>query len=139
LIHEVEEEGREMNGAARSPYGRELILDLHECEVGMFTREHIERYFVDLCELIDMKREYLFWWDDVGLPEDKCQTEPHLKGTSAVQFILTSNVTVHALDLLGNLYVNIFSCKEFDSNEATAFTMAFFGGCLVNRQEIARQ
>lgn len=128
-----------MKVETQAAYGKELILDLHECSVAVFSRKHIERYLVELCELIDMKREDLFWWDDVGLPEEECQTEPHLKGTSAVQFLLTSNVTIHALDLLGNAYVNIFSCKEFDSDEATSFTMAFFGGCLVNRQEIVRK
>ena len=120
-------------------YGKELVLDLHECDPAMFTRAHLERFFADLCDLIDMQREDLHFWDDAGVPPEDCQTEPHAKGISAVQFILTSNITIHALDLLGNVYVNIFSCKEFDANEATAFTMAFFGGRLVNRQEIVRR
>lgn len=121
------------------PYGKELILDLHECDPAMFTREHLERFLVDLCELIDMRREDLHFWDDEGLPIEEHQTAPHLKGTSAVQFLLTSNVTIHTLDLLRSVYLNIFSCKEFDANEATAFSIAFFGGCLVNRREIDRQ
>lgn len=120
-------------------YGKELILDLHECDAAMFTRAHLERFFAELCDLIDMRREALHFWDDEGLPPEECQTDPHLKGTSAIQFLLTSNVTIHTLDLLGNVYVNIFSCKEFDANEATAFCAAFFGGCLVNRQEIVRR
>lgn len=120
-------------------YGKELILDLHECDPGTFDRKSLERFFVDLCKLIDMRREDLHFWDDEGLPEEECQTEPHLKGTSAIQFLLTSNVTVHTLDLLGNVYVNIFSCKEFDANDATSFCIAFFGGCLIQRQEIVRQ
>lgn len=120
-------------------YGKELILDLHECDVFMFNRERIEGYFVGLCELIDMEREDLFWWDDVGLPQVECQTDPQLKGTSAIQFILTSNVTIHTLDLLGNVYVNIFSCKEFDAGAAARFTASYFGGKIVNRVEIVRE
>ncbi len=119
-------------------YGHELILDIHECDTATFNRESLTRYFVDLCELIDMQREDLHFWDDEGLPEEEWQVDPNTRGISAVQFILTSNVTVHALELLRTVHVNIFSCRDFDHNEATAFTMAFFGGCLVNRQEIER-
>ena len=37
-------------------YGKELILDLHNCQVGRFAREGIAQYFVELCELIGMER-----------------------------------------------------------------------------------
>ncbi len=32
------------------PYGRELILDLHDCDPTIFTREKIELYCVELCK-----------------------------------------------------------------------------------------
>lgn len=120
-------------------YGKELVLDLHECDALLFNRTDLEIYFVELCALIDMQRCDLHFWDDVGVPEEERQTEPHLKGTSAVQFMLTSNVTVHALDILKSLYVNIFSCKEFDSDAATRFTTEYFSGRLVNREDIVRR
>ena len=68
------------------------------------------------------------FWDDVGVPEDEQQTSPQTKGTSAVCFILTSTIVVHTLDLLGAVYVNIFSCKEFDPAAAERFTREWFGG-----------
>ncbi len=119
-------------------YGKELILDLHECDPSTFTRESIERYFKELCELIDMERCELYWWDDVGVPDDEKQTDPHLKGTSAVQFILTSNITIHTLDLMGNVYLNIFSCKDFDSWAAADFSKKWFGGRIVEMHVIER-
>ena len=109
------------------PYGVELILDLHGCDTRRFTRNSIREYFRDLCVLIDMEQCDLHFWDDVGVsPEDR-QTDPRTKGTSAVQFILTSTVVVHTLDLLQAAYVNIFSCKSFDSNAAARFTANWFG------------
>mgnify|MGYP001408611741 CR=1 FL=1 len=78
-------------------YGIELILDLHDCDVSTFTRDSISDYFAQLCDLIDMKREDLHFWDDVGLDEEDKQTSPHTQGTSAVQFILTSSIVIHAL------------------------------------------
>jgi S-adenosylmethionine/arginine decarboxylase-like enzyme len=120
-------------------YGKELILDLHDCVVGRFNRDSIKAYFVQLCELIDMKREDLHFWDDEGVPENERRTEPHVVGITAVQFILTSNVTIHALDLLKKVFVNIFSCKEFDVDKATQFTQRWFGGHIENCHVIKRR
>ena len=114
-------------GRASDKYGVELILDLHGCDRATFTRDSISAYFERLCELIDMKREDLHFWDDVGLPEEDRQTSPHTQGTSAVQFILTSSIVIHTLDQLEAVYINMFSCKMFDPEVAEKFTVAWFG------------
>jgi S-adenosylmethionine decarboxylase len=113
--------------ASREAYGLELILDLHGCNAGRFTRREIEQFCEELCQLIDMDRCDLHFWDDIGVPEDEQQTNPKTKGTSAVQFILTSTIVIHTLDLMKAAYVNIFSCKEFDTDEAAKFTAKWFG------------
>lgn len=101
-------------------YGIELIIDMHGCDTHTFTKENLEKYFVDLCDSIGMKRhgKPLFWHDN--------SNTPHLKGVSAIQFIETSNIVVHALEILESTFVNIFSCKEFDTKKAEAFTKNFF-------------
>ena len=76
----------------KQAYGQELILDLHGCDANRFTRSAIERFCEELCELIDMERCDLHFWDDVGVPEGERQNSPKTKGTSAVQFILTSTI-----------------------------------------------
>jgi S-adenosylmethionine/arginine decarboxylase-like enzyme len=119
-------------------YGKELILDLHCCNSRKFRRSAIKKFFIEICDLIDMKRCDLFWWDDYGLPKEKCQTEPHLKGISAIQFIMTSNITIHTLDILGRVYLNFFSCKDFDSKKAANFSKKFFEGTIVNCKVIER-
>ena len=65
-----------------NPYGAELIIDLHECDLdGLVNKEKLTEFFVTLCEKIDMKRhgDPLFWEDYSDLP--------HLNGVSAMQFI----------------------------------------------------
>lgn len=109
------------------PYGKELILDLSDCNVETFTRESIGNYFDELCELIDMQAEDRHFWDDEGLPPEQCQTNPKTCGISAVQFIITSTIVLHSLTKLGKVYINIFSCKDFDSDEARDFTIKWFG------------
>jgi S-adenosylmethionine/arginine decarboxylase-like enzyme len=85
-----------------------------------------------------MKAEKLCWWDDYGLEPEFQQKEVHTKGTTAVQFILTSNITIHTLDLLNNVYINVFSCKDFDADLAMKFSEEWFKGKIVNSQIIER-
>lgn len=115
-----------MEKIPRKPYGFELLMDLHGCDTSKFNRESLDRYFEKLCKAIDMQRCERYWWDDVGVPEEEEQTSPHTKGTSAVQFILTSTIVVHTLDLLKSVYVNIFSCKSFDKEVAEQITKEWF-------------
>ena len=107
-------------------FGYELVLDLCECDIGTFNRESIDGYFKKLCETIDMVQCERYWWDYEGVPEEERPTETHLLGTSAVQFIMTSNIIIHTLDLTGLAFINIFSCKSFDSIEATRITKEWF-------------
>ena len=109
------------------PYGQELILDLHDCDSSRFNRQDIEEFLEQLCERIEMERCDLHFWDDVGVAEEEKQTNPKTKGTSAVQFILTSTIVIHTLDLMEAVYVNIFSCKEFDTDKAARFSVEWFG------------
>ena len=103
-----------------------MILDLHECDASTFDRQSLDDYFEKLCKAIDMQKCERYWWDDVGVPEGEKQTSPHTKGTSAVQFILTSTIVVHTLDDLKAVYVNIFSCKSFDKEVAEQITKEWF-------------
>ena len=115
-----------IGSASSGIYGKELILDLHDCDASRFTRSSIDQFCAGLCDLIDMERCDLHFWDDVGVAEDECQAHPKTKGTSAVQFILTSTIVIHTLDLMNTVYVNIFSCKDFDTDEAAKFTAKWF-------------
>jgi len=110
------------------PYGQELILDLYGCNIDRFNRGDIEEFFEQLCKLVDMKRENLHFWDYEGVPEDEISyDQPHLLGTSAVQFISTSNIVIHTLSLVKECYINLFSCKEFNPTTAIKFTKEWFG------------
>jgi S-adenosylmethionine/arginine decarboxylase-like enzyme len=119
-------------------YGKELILDLKACDPRVFNRVDISEFFDQLCDRIDMEKGDRHFWDDVGVPPEERQTDPKTKGTSAVQFIITSNITIHTLDMLGTVYLNLFSCKDFDSDEVEEFTRVWFDGEVVKRTEVDR-
>jgi len=122
----------------KKPYGQELILDLHECDPSTFTRKSIRKYFKELCEKIDMNREKLVWWDDLHTPDADKSVLPHLVGTSAIQFITTSNITIHTLDIMERVYLNIFSCKSFDKEKAKTFSVDWFKGKVMNNHFVDR-
>jgi len=121
-------------------YGKELILDLHDCDPATFTRKSIEDYIGTLCkEVIYMEAEDLHFWDYEGDPEGYAGAPDHLKGISAVQFIKTSSIVIHTLDVLQKAFINIFSCKPFNELEAIDFTRQWFDGKIHNRKAVDRE
>jgi len=86
-----------------------------------------------------MECEDLFFWDYEGSPEEYEKAPPHLKGTSAVQFIKTSNITVHTLDTLRRVYINLFSCTAFDSEVVVNFSAIYFRGSIVSKTLLERK
>jgi S-adenosylmethionine/arginine decarboxylase-like enzyme len=119
-------------------YGKEIAFDCHMCNAKKFNRRSLRQYFKGLVKLLNMKAGPLHFWDDVGVPKKDRQTKIETKGTTAVQFIYTSNITVHCLDLLERVYVNIFSCKDFDEGDARYYTQNFFEAKIVGQHRFYR-
>jgi S-adenosylmethionine/arginine decarboxylase-like enzyme len=104
----------------RYKYGMELIMDLHECDITKFRRKNLDSFFSSLCEIAKMT--------PVGKPKywKESSNEPHLKGYSGVQFIKTSDIIIHTLDITHDAYINFFSCKDFDVPEVINFIQEHF-------------
>jgi len=113
-------------------YGKELILDLHHCNPHLFNRKQIKNFFQEVCVATDMTPEDIHFWDDFDTPEEEKQTDPKTKGTSAIQFILQSNITIHTFDILSTVHINFFSCKEFIHEKVETIAIKSFEGKIVN-------
>ena len=114
-------------------YGKELILDLSECDISLFTEEKLTQYFHEITDLVDMNlAEGPYFWSDYEVEE------PHLQGISAFHFIETSNIVVHTLTLLKKVFINLFTCKDFDEKSAASFTADFFKGKIDNMKLVSR-
>lgn len=116
----------------RGNYGLELIVDMKGCDLSGLTQEKLGQFLIDLVDRVKMVRhgEPLFWEDHSG--------NPHLEGISAVQFIETSNVVCHALPMLKAIYLNLFSCKPFDADDALKFSMEYWGATSENHTIVTR-
>lgn len=113
-------------------YGKELILDLHGCNLDVYDVEYIQDFFDALCEIIDMEQVEAHFW------EDRESKELHLRGVSAIQFIKTSNVTIHAIELMQQVYINVFSCADFETSDVEEVCLDYFGGFIAQSKTIER-
>jgi len=103
-------------------YGYELILNLHQCEKETLTsKKKLKEYVDSLCKVINMKK---YGNTIIAYFGEKMA---YTKGFSLLQLIETSSITGHFSDLWKTAYINIFSCRKFDSKKARKFTKEFFG------------
>lgn len=119
-------------------YGKELILDLRGCDPGTMNRKTIGAFMEQACIAMDVEACDLHFWDDEGVAPEECQTDPKKRGTTAVQFLLASNITVHALDLRREVYLNAFSCEAFDEHPIVDLALRSFGGHVVWQHAVIR-
>jgi S-adenosylmethionine/arginine decarboxylase-like enzyme len=96
-------------------------IDLHGCEVPRLEDPDSIRVFVArLVEAIGMRAHGPLHLERFG--------DGELEGWSAMQFIETSSITVHADEFGCRCFVDVFSCRPFDPDVAAAIAVAHFGG-----------
>jgi len=102
-------------------FGAELQLDLYDCDPQIIrSAEKLDEFVRRLCRRIKMKR--------YGEPliAHFGHKNPVTSGYSLVQLIETSCISGHFSEGLNNAYLNIFSCKDFDPDDAADFCQEFF-------------
>ncbi len=110
---------QEMVGEGKA-WGLCTAIDLQDCHPDLIRNaDHIRRYVVELCELIDMKRFGECQVVDFG--------SGRVAGYSMVQLISTSLISGHFANDTNNAYLDIFSCKGYDPAVVEAFSKDFFG------------
>ncbi|MCK5321272.1 S-adenosylmethionine decarboxylase [Candidatus Pacearchaeota archaeon] len=105
---------------ASKSWGILTSIDLFNCNPETLRdAEKIKEYIIELCELIDMKR--------FGEPIIvRFGTDPRVQGYSAMQLIETSCISGHFAEESNSVYIDIFSCKFYNQNDAIEFTQKFF-------------
>ena len=107
--------------AAHRNFGAELILDLHGCDPKLIrSKAKLATFARQLCRRIKMKR--------YGEPilAHFGHKDPMTNGYSLVQLIETSSIVAHFSEGTNKVYLNVFSCKEFDPADAAEFCRKFF-------------
>jgi S-adenosylmethionine/arginine decarboxylase-like enzyme len=110
---------QEMVGEGKA-WGLCTAVDLQDCDPHLIRNaDHIRRYVVELCELIDMQRFGECQVVDFG--------SGRVAGYSMVQLISTSLISGHFANDTNNAYLDIFSCKGYDPTVVEDFSKKFFG------------
>ena len=96
-------------------------IDLHDGDrERLADPETIRRFVPALIDAIGMRAHGPLMIDRFG--------DDELEGWSALQFIETSSITIHADEVFGRCFVDVFSCRPFDPELAAALAVAHFGG-----------
>jgi S-adenosylmethionine decarboxylase len=111
------------NRAARTyaPWGMLAAIDLHGSDrARLADPDSIRRFVPAVIDAIGMRSHGPLMIDRFGNDE--------LEGWSALQFIETSSITIHADEVSGRCFVDIFSCRPFEPDAAAAIAVEHFGG-----------
>ena len=96
-------------------------IDLHGCDRDTLADPDRIRAFVSaVIDAIGMRAHGPLALERFGNGE--------LEGWSAMQFIETSTIVVHADEVAGRCFVDVFSCQPFDPELAAAVAVSYFGG-----------
>jgi len=116
----------------RRTWGKHLILDAAGCSpkrigcpiiIGNFTRELVKR--------IDMKA--------YGDPQIIMFGTGNKKGYTLIQLIETSNIAAHFVEENNSMYLDVFSCKDFDPEIVTKTVREYFDAQKLNSRVLLRQ
>jgi len=100
-------------------WGQLLTLDLFDCDKSfLVSPEKLKSFSNQIIQKIGMVAHGEPLVDKFGMGD--------LEGYSLMQFIETSSITMHMDDFGGRAFIDIFSCKEFDSKKAESFSKEFF-------------
>ena len=103
-------------------WGYHLILDCGGCDRDkMSDYKNVDTWIRELVRDIDMQ--------PIGEPriEYTAAEFPDKAGFTVVQVIVTSSITAHFIDNLGQIYLDVFSCKKFDKGVVKASMVRHFG------------
>jgi S-adenosylmethionine/arginine decarboxylase-like enzyme len=106
----------------QSAWGIASSFDIYNCDPeAIRSAEEIQRFVVELCDLIEMKR--FGETKIVNFGEDE-----RVAGYSMVQLIETSLISAHFANMTNAVYLDVFSCKPYDPEIVADFAKRFFAG-----------
>ena len=115
-------------------WGYHTVLDCGKCDaVLMADRNNVDKWIRELVQRIDM--------EPIGEPriEYTAAHDVNKAGFTVVQVIVTSSITAHFVDNLGQIYLDVFSCKRFDPAVVKASMQEHFAAKSFREYYLTRQ
>lgn len=103
-------------------WGISTSIDIYNCNSQTIRdANYIKLFVIDLCNLIEMKR--FGETQVIHFGEDE-----KVAGFSMIQLIETSLISAHFANLTNTVYLDVFSCKEYDPEIVANFSKLYFDG-----------
>lgn len=102
-------------------WGYHLMLDCGGCDNNSIKdADNIRNFVKELVIAIDMVAVGDPWIERtaIGIPDKE--------GFSLYQLIVTSNISAHFVDESNHIYLDVFSCKEFNHNKVQSIVTKYF-------------
>jgi S-adenosylmethionine decarboxylase len=113
-------------------WGYHLMGDFTACDIpSIMDYDTVVGFAKELVQVIEMV--------PYGEPQVVNFGTGNKAGFTLVQLIETSNICAHFCNEDGNVYLDIFSCKEFDSSKAVETFKKYFSPKNENIQVVTRQ
>ena len=118
---------------ARAPWGQHLVLDFNGCPKELLAdKENILNWNKELVHSIDM----VAYGDPVI--EHFATHSREAAGYTLLQMIETSNIAAHFAENIGQVYIDVFSCKAFDVEIALGICKNYFKPTQANMHNLER-
>jgi S-adenosylmethionine/arginine decarboxylase-like enzyme len=115
-----------------SPWGYHLIINAGDCHAkALRSKETIRKFSKDLVSKIGMVA--------YGKPQIVMFGTGNKKGYTLVQLIETSNISGHFVEQTNDIYLDIFSCKKFNPDDALEVFNEYFQPQRISAQLVIRQ
>jgi S-adenosylmethionine/arginine decarboxylase-like enzyme len=112
-------------------YGKHVVLTAGACNDALLSKDKIADFCRDMVKRIDMVA--------FGDPFVERFGDGDEVGISAVQLIMTSAITIHTNDTARDMYLDVFSCKDFDAETVTKCVEDWFSPKSVEHQMLLRK
>ena len=118
--------------SALRTWGKHLILDASGCSPKRIRSSTVIKNFTnDLVKRIDMKA--------YGEPQIVMFGTGNKKGYTLIQLIETSNIAGHFVEENNTMYLDVFSCKDFDAEIVKELVHEYFDAKKFNARVLLRQ
>lgn len=104
--------------ATNNYWGYHLMLDCSGCNEEVKSPETIKMFNDELVKRIEMV--------PYGPPQIVRFGEGYLAGITLMQLIETSNINCHFCDDPATMYLDVFSCKSYDTNIVIEMVKKYF-------------
>jgi S-adenosylmethionine decarboxylase len=143
IIREAKADKKLVTKVKKENYGLECSLDIHDVDTSKFTKKFLKKFAEDLTDKIGMRKgpSYIHTWgEDKYEAKPDTDTEGGVKATgiSLTQFLYESAITIHAIYDINKIFLNVFSCKDFDPKDVREFALEQIGGKIAKEHSYKR-